>query len=101
MNRFLLLAFLLGCQEAPPEDPVDVPPVELCPAPRDACTFEVHYLPGTCWVERCIDGELSLVPNDPGTRCVWGAELVEPPWTAGVCDANGICFDVRYPPPND
>ena len=80
------------CPDAPP--PIEPP---ICPLPRDACDFQVNYLEGTCWINRCIDGELSLVPKDAGSRCVWGAALGEPPWTEGKCNADGICFDINSP----
>jgi hypothetical protein len=101
VKRFWILAVLIlaalpiACvvEVDVPDDPVE-PPAEMCPLPRDTCTFEINNLEGTCWSNRCIDGELSLVPKDPGTRCVWGAALGEPPWTAGECNADGICFDL-------
>ena len=61
---------------------------------RDKCdgSFKANMLLGTCWVERCVNGEKTLLPKTAGVNCVHVPDdAPNDEFVIGVCDEYGTC----------
>jgi hypothetical protein len=64
------------------------------PKPHDACTgtSTTNLLVGTCWWERCVDGEKTLVTKIAGVNCVFKPDSApNDEFVIGTCDDVGVC----------